>query len=226
MSKNASGYMGVQIGKLGPAVGYLWKGMQVFRAHNPFVRNPKTSKQIERRAIFTALSNLARMVSPMINRCLAQKADQERVYPRNVFFSLSYDAASFSDNVVSIDYSTLKVSDGPVTPPTFGTATFANSKLTVPFTGNNNIGCALGDDTIEVIVVNPSKDMAIHSSAAFRTDNEIEINIPASWAGNKVHVYGAARTSVDEPTFIEGYNGNVYPGMASISAYIGEVTLS
>ncbi len=43
MSKNAGGYMGIQIGKLGPAVGSMWKGKNVYRSYNPFVKPPPHS---------------------------------------------------------------------------------------------------------------------------------------------------------------------------------------
>ena len=33
MSKNCKGYMGDQIGKLGPAVGSRWKGKMIYRAY-------------------------------------------------------------------------------------------------------------------------------------------------------------------------------------------------
>ncbi len=34
--------MGIQIGKLGPAVGSMWKGKNVYRSYNPFVKPPPT----------------------------------------------------------------------------------------------------------------------------------------------------------------------------------------
>ena len=79
MSKNAGGYMGIQIGKLGPAVGSMWKGKNVYRSYNPFVKTPHTPGQQEQRASlssrtgicyptsmakFSDLSILARVFSP------------------------------------------------------------------------------------------------------------------------------------------------------------------
>ena len=56
MSKNSGGYMGVQVGKLGPAVGSMWKGRNIFRAYNPFVKNPRTEKQQLQRARFSVIA--------------------------------------------------------------------------------------------------------------------------------------------------------------------------
>ena len=35
--------MGIQIGKLGPAVGSMWKGKNVYRSYKPFVKPPPRS---------------------------------------------------------------------------------------------------------------------------------------------------------------------------------------
>ena len=64
MRKNSGGYMGIQIGKLGPAVGSMWKGRNVYRSYNPFVKNPRTPEQLKAREKFTILTQLARMFSP------------------------------------------------------------------------------------------------------------------------------------------------------------------
>lgn len=70
MSKNTQGYLGPQIGKLGPAVGFLWKGRNIFRSYNPFVRNPKTPAQVEARAKFKLLAQTARLLSQAVDRVL------------------------------------------------------------------------------------------------------------------------------------------------------------
>lgn len=67
MSKNTQGYLGPQIGKLGPAVGFLWKGRNNYRSYNPFVRNPKTPAQVEARAKFKLLAQTARLLSQAVD---------------------------------------------------------------------------------------------------------------------------------------------------------------
>ena len=67
MSKNSQGYMGPQIGKLGPAIGYLWKGRQVFRGYNPFVKDRNSEKQQLVRTRFKAVNSLMNSIGAAVN---------------------------------------------------------------------------------------------------------------------------------------------------------------
>ena len=220
MSKNTQGYLGPQIGKLGPAVGFLWKGRNIYRSHNPFVRNPKTPAQVEARAKFKLLAQTARLLSPAINLGYAYKADAERNTTRALFTRENYHLLSYDQGQPDIDMTLLSLADGPLTPVAFGTPSLSDLTLTVPIANSySGIGCALDSDRVHLLVANRSKDMAILVSAA-RTDTQLQASLPDTFSGTQVELYGFVTTSVTEPTFIPAYNGNVYPKMSSISTHI------
>ena len=220
MSKNTQGYLGPQIGKLGPAVGFLWKGRNIYRSHNPFVRNPKTPAQVEARAKFKLLAQTARLLSPAINLGYAYKADAERNTTRALFTRENYHLLSYDQGQPDIDMTLLSLADGPLTPVAFGTPSISDLTLTVPIANSySGIGCALDSDRVHLLVANRTKDMAILVSAA-RTDTQLQASLPDTFAGTQVELYGFVTTSVTEPTFIPAYNGNVYPKMSSISTHI------
>ena len=220
MSKNTQGYLGPQIGKLGPAVGFLWKGRNIYRSHNPFVRNPKTPAQVEARAKFKLLAQTARLLSPAINLGYAYKADAERNTTRALFTRENYHLLSYDQGQPDIDMTLLSLADGPLTPVAFGTPSLSDLTLTVPIANSySGIGCALDSDRVHLLVANRSKDMAILVSAA-RTDTQLQASLPDTFTGTQVELYGFVTTSVLQPTFIPAYNGNVYPKMSSISTHI------
>ena len=225
MSKNTQGYLGPQIGKLGPAVGFLWKGRNIYRSHNPFVRNPKTPAQVEARAKFKLLAQTARLLSPAINLGYAYKADAERNTTRALFTRENYHLLSYDQGQPDIDMTLLSLADGPLTPVAFGTPSLSDLTLTVPIANSySGIGCALDSDRVHLLVANRTKDMAILVSAA-RTDTQLQASLPDTFSGTQVELYGFVTTSVTEPTFIPAYNGNVYPKMSSISTHIATLNL-
>ena len=220
MSKNTQGYLGPQIGKLGPAVGFLWKGRNIYRSHNPFVRNPKTPAQVEARAKYKLLAQTARLLSPAINLGYAYKADAERNTTRALFTRENYHLLSYDQGQPDIDMTLLSLADGPLTPVAFGTPSLSDLTLTVPIANSySGIGCALDSDRVHLLVANRTKDMAILVSAA-RTDTQLQASLPDTFSGTQVELYGFVTTSVLQPTFIPAYNGTVYPNMSSISTHI------
>lgn len=227
MSKNAGGYMGIQVGKLGPAVGQMWKGMNVYRSYNPFRKDAKTPEQMAIRTRFGFINKITRALSPAINAGYAYEANTKRTTTRGLFVKENFGLVTLSEEgVPSIDLTKIKVADGGLTPVVFGTAAKGEEGIQVPITSSMvGIGNALEDDNVNVIVYNPTKRQAVMATAK-RTASSVIVPLAGSWdEGEKVHVYGFTTTTVSEATFVEAYNGNVYPFMSSESEYIGEVTI-
>ena len=229
MSKNAGGYMGIQIGKLGPAVGSMWKGKNVYRSHNPFVKNPRTPEQQAQRAKFGVLSRLARVFSPASNFGFAYKANSEHIAQRSVFMKVNKDVLTLDASVIQIDWDLIACADGPVTPATFGTPTFADGKITVPVTSTmEGVGLALDNDRISLLAVLPDKGVSLFAEVDRAGASQLEINVPAAYLTDEnpvAELYGFTRTTVSEETFVEGYNGFMYPNMASVSTHIATLNL-
>ena len=229
MSKNAGGYMGIQIGKLGPAVGSMWKGKNIYRSYNPFVKNPRTPEQQAQRAKFSVLSRLARAFSPASNFGFAYKANSEHVAQRSVFMKMNKNVVTFNDPNFDVDYAKISCADGPVTAATFGTPTFADGKITIPVASTmEGIGLALDNDKVCVLAVINGGIGSLLAEVDRTGATKVEINVPAAYltAENPVaELYGFTRTTVSEETFVEGYNGSMYPNMASVSTHIATLNL-
>ena len=154
--------MGIQIGKLGPAVGSMWKGKNVYRSYNPFVKNPRTSEQQKQRTKFALLSNLARVFSPASNFGFAYKANSERIAQRSVFMKVNKDALTYNEPGFNINWDQIQCADGPVTAAVFGTPTFANGKITIPVTSTmEGVGLALDNDRISLLAVLPNNGVSL-----------------------------------------------------------------
>lgn len=226
MSKNYSGYMGPQIGKLGPAVGFKWKNKNVFRAYNPWPKNPNTQKQQDARQIFGAMASLSRLMSTAINFGFKFQADAEGTTTRGLFMKKNKGVITFPSGTKTIDYSSVKVAEGTLSKPFFGTPDFDTPGQMVVSYESNVTGPATKDDQIIIIAVNPSLDEAVVGKGTRGTSSSsISVVMPSHWAGMEVHVYGFARATIEEPTFIEDYNGNIYPGQPSDSSYLGKGTV-
>ena len=222
MSKNYSGYMGPQIGKLGPAVGFKWKNKNVFRAYNPWPKNPNTQKQQDARQIFGAMASLSRLMSTAINFGFKFQADAEGTTTRGLFMKKNKGVITLTGGTKTIDYSSLKVAEGSLTSPLFGTADFDTPEQIKVSFESMVVGPATKDDEVLILVVNPDFDQAIVAKGTRGNgSSNVTVNVPAPWGGTTVHIYGFARATVEEPTFIENYNGNIYPGQPSNSVYIG-----
>lgn len=225
--------MGIQVGKLGPAVGVMWKGRNVYRSYNPFVKNPRTPEQIVQRRKFSLLAQFNRVFSPASNFGFAYKAKTEKTMQRAIFMKVNKDIVTISGETSQVNFDAIQVSEGPITNVVFGTPTIVTNpgggkSIEVPITQDmRNIGLATDKDIVRVYAFfTVNGIMTSEVGERLNSDGKINVPIPEGIDDQEVHLYGFTSANVNEPTFVEGYNGNMYPEMASPTAYIGQVTLS
>ena len=229
MSKNYQGILGPQIGKIGPVVGYRWKGRDVYRGYVRYAKNPRTADQILARAKFAMLMALSRALSTAVNRGFGYVAQYMQMFPRNVFSKLN--AANISGatpQALAVSFADLQISDGPLTPVSGGTVLIQDGNLKYTAEDGGQYGCF--DDLLDrvmCIAYNPSKGYSVMNGATRENaqNTGITLAIPDAWNGDKVQIYAFAYTTVSEPTRYEDYDGTVYPGMASQTYYVGEKTI-
>ena len=191
--------MGTQVGKLGPAVGSMWKGRNVYRAYNPFVKNPRTEKQLLVRARFKTMADLARAFAQATNFGYKRLANNLHTTTRGLFHRDNWPAVHANTvDSVTIDYADLVCAKGDIV-ILFAYCPDAKCGVMSPTTGQ---------------------------SVAKRSDGSVSLDVPAYWNGMKVHVWGFAITSVQEPTYIDAYGGYIYPNTVSDSLYIGTGNIS
>ncbi len=223
MSKNSQGYMGSQIGKLGPAVGFRWKGKDVYRSHQPFVRNPKTMKQQLTRLIFKTVQELSMRFGGAINVGFRRESDEKQTTTRGLFTLYNRPAVQADSlDSVTVDFASMIVARGPMTNVMFGSPQFDTpAQVDVAFQSMVSAGLATNDDEVYVFAYCPDAKCGVLSTPVNRDDLSISISVPSAWDGMKVHLWGFVRSSYTEPTWIDQYGGYMYPNMVSDSVYIG-----
>ena len=116
MAKQTEGFLGGFNGKLGPVVGYRWKGLWCMRSQSRFVKNPRTEAQQAHRALFKAEVQLAGRMRWAVNIGLKLPADDMNMTALNLFVKANQQAFSDVDGALKVDYAALQVSGGPVAP--------------------------------------------------------------------------------------------------------------
>lgn len=212
MSKNNGGYMGQQIGKLGPAVGRRWRGMNVYAGYQKFVKNPRTEGQMAVRAKFGALASLSRCLRGATKKGLA---DIKTIWDgNNAFMHINWPAVSGATAPeVAISYADIVVSRGNLPGVSFGTPDFEEElTVKVPITGTNiDVPGAMESDLIYIIAYQPDLKQGILSTPVLRTSGDISLIVPAAWSGMRAHVWG----------FCVGAPNNEMPNEPSDSYFVG-----
>lgn len=101
------GLFGKGSGKLGSSVFAISSGEQIVREYNPVVENPNTPAQVEQRAKFKLLSQLA---ADMASAIVIPK--QGLVSSRNRFIGLNIGKANYAGNKASISLEELDITGG------------------------------------------------------------------------------------------------------------------
>lgn len=224
MSKNSQGYMGIQVGKLGPAVGRLYRREQVYAAYQPHVSNPRTEAQQANRFRFKALMRLTRGFVPVAAMGLKAAAERSELHYRNLFTRLNATAVSTSQEPV-VSYGELVVSRGPAVPVAFGEATASAGKITVVYAPNGDMPGAKMSDEVYVFVYHPTLGYGVLGGGMARSVGVVEVEMPERWVGATVHVYGLVRTTNMRPQWNEALQRQMLPHEVSDSTYVGEVVV-
>lgn len=214
MAKNAQGYMGTQIGKLGTAVGRRFRGIQVYSAYQPFVRNPKSAGQKKQRAIFSQIIAMGLAMRKGLELGMQSYIKGTTRDARSAFFHLNYRAVSVtSGGEISTNYGDLRVAKGTLEEVSFGNPDFDTAaQVTVPF--STIMADANENDLVYLVVYQPDTQKCVVSDGVKRSNEHVTCDVPAVWSGLRVHVYGFA-VAEDDPD-------NPAQGAVSNSAYIGQ----
>ncbi len=215
MSKYSKGYMGDQIGKLGTAVGYRWKGRSVMRSYQKYVSNPRTPKQMIVRSRFKRLITLNRAFHWGSKVGLSAAASAMGITEGNLFVHLNWpNVTAVSPDDVTVNYSSLKLSLGDLPEATFGAVNFGSGShlhIEAPLTGGADQFGADENDDVYLFAYCPELNQGAIGSAAKRTAEKVSVNVPASWDGMEVYVYG----------FAVGGKEGLNLGLTSRTAYCG-----
>ena len=220
MSTNMKGFMGDQIGKLGPAVGRRWKGLMVYSAYQKFVHNPKSARQLANRAKFGTLGKMGGGLLKALRYGYHKDAQKFSSTEVAVFLDTNWRRVSVNPTTlaVTVNYDEISLSNGVKNVPIFGQPDFSTSgKVVVPVTDGRIDEDNPATDRLMVAVYNPAFEKALYNDlTAMRDASEVQVEVPSAWQGCEVHVYGFAVASATARDVFT----------VSDTAYIGSGTLS
>lgn len=224
MAKYRLGVMGTFSNKVGIVVGRKWRNLDVMSAYQPKVFNPNTKKQMEQRQRFGAASTLARGMKLGLAYGFAGVAAGTKSPARSRFVQANIPAIEFTwPDTIDIDYAMVKVSDGSHLNATFGTpASTEPLRIKLSFSMSMVSGFSTDDDNVFVLAYNPADGTCVLQSARAAAGS-IDMEVPNSWNGETVHVYGfvvgadAGSGQYARPTDPTQVSESHYCGIVSIS---------
>ena len=178
-------------GNTGGVVGYSIRGHHYTRSLADSVRNPRTEAQLEQRAKFAYVSQLVSTFGNSYvegyrhyNTTLNQRAN----FTRNLFHTA---VTGNRTDGYTVDWAKVQVSRGGLSNPynVTAAAVAADHKVALTWTDNSGVGAAAGDDTVAVTLYNATRAESLYQTVGTRADEEAELQYPAAWQGDTLHVY-------------------------------------
>lgn len=215
MSKNFKGYMGDQIGKLGPAVGRRWKGMMIYASYQGNVSNPKTDAQQLIRERFATLSRLSTPFMPAIGISMKPAANRAKSTVIGEFIKLNQGAVTGSLGSVNVIPTAIKLSEGSLASVSFGAPDFSTPlQISVPITSNNaNAYGASSDDKIFIVAYCTDAGSVVVSEGMARGTEEspatgVSIAVPTTFQGMNAHIFAFVANANNTKVSTSEYLGN------------------
>lgn len=194
-------------GKFGPLVGYQWKGRQCLRTLPMCKRDPRTEAQVAQRIRFGTLSRLGSMLMPAVKIGFRCAAIVGQTTEKNIFVKTNKQCITVEAGVANVDYTSLKVADGPLPTVDFGEpAMSADGTVSVAFSDN-----AMGVDRHSYVMLAahiPGQGLTLMSQPVFRTEGMVTLSLPQHCRASESHLYGFCW---------DGYT------LASPSCYVGSL---
>ena len=178
--------MGSFSGKLGPAVGYRWRGKWVLRSLG-VPSNPRTAKQQAHRELFKQQVQLAGHMKMALRLTLDGPSMAAHMTPFNYFVHRNQHAFGSADGRLEVDWSALVLSEGPVAPVAFsGVEVSHGTTLTVSF----DRGGGGRFDSVYLYVYVPGLDDGYLAAPVYRREGRLSVALPDAYAGCDVQLWG------------------------------------
>lgn len=207
MAKQAEGFLGGFSGRLGPVVGYKWKGVWCVRSQSDIVRNPRTAAQQAHRALFKAEVQLAGRMRWVLNTGLKLPADEMNMTPMNLFVKANQQAFSEVEGRLAVDYPSLRISGGTVAPVALTEATVdENNVLNIRFEKNPLRRTCGAHDNVYFWIYSEELATGYLANPVYRRVQQAHVALPDMFEGCALHVYAFAQDDA---------------GRCSETAYIG-----
>ena len=212
MGQINQGILGGFSGKVGTVIGTRSRGKSFMRGLPQSFRDANSDGQRATRVRFRLLGHLTAAFARAARLGFRHEAVKNGAMTNNRFFSANWGATSGDTEGAEVDYSALKVSDGELAPVKFGEAQFGEQlEVSATFQPYRNMELSDDADNVYLFAYNPTWNQGVLSSGAKRSSRSVSLELPGTWAGQEVHLYG----------FVAG-KGSKTSGLYSASAYIGK----
>jgi len=191
MGKLLQGVNGPFSGKVGTAVGYMWKGVPVIRSKPRRRRKPFSEKELNQQARFALMNNFLVHVKDLLNITFAHLAYQMTGFNKGFSYNVKTAILGSHPNL-SIDYAMVLLSRGDLTKAESPTVLSPEpSVLQFTWTDNSGKGKASGTDKIFAAVYDAETGYWYDElNLATRADGRCNLKLPAAdYAGKSVHAY-------------------------------------
>ena len=189
MAKIEHGILGGFSGKVGPVVGFCWRGRWSVRAYRAHIADPRTAAQLAQRSRFTAMIRAAQQLLPALRLGFAERGRRLALTEGNCFTSLSSAAFTVADGVVGVDYRRLVLAAGRrVLPAVAAARRTAEGGVEVVFDAAAGPRAA-GSDAVCLVAYAPAEGACLVSAAARRSHGRASLALPGHWAGAEVWLY-------------------------------------
>lgn len=191
MATIKQGIVGGFSGSVGPVVGYQWRGRWCVRSRGSEPRNPRTERQQEHRMMFREEVRLASRLNWLLRESMERLSLAEGLTPCNYFIRENQAAFGWSEGRLTVDWSRLVLSHGPVAPVAFGVPEVTDgTRLSVTFEKNPLHVRADAFDKVYLYLYCTDRDEGYMVAPVYRHERRISVLLPASWAGKEVQLYG------------------------------------
>lgn len=190
MAKAYEGILGPVVGKIGPVVGYLWRGKPVFRAYVEHIRYPNSERQQRERDWFVAMVRLAAVARQALLLGMRQKAAAAQMTEGNWFVRRNKQHFRHENGTLHVDYERLMLSEGPVAPVTGTSAAVApDGVLTVNWQKRSGLHREKSSDSVHLYVYNADEKRGLLAAPAPRRDGRLTLRLPDHWQHHSLHCY-------------------------------------
>jgi len=196
MGKLLKGVNGPFSGKVGTAVGYMWKDLAVIRSRPERRRKPFSEKELNQQARFTLMNQFLVPVKDLLNISFAHLAYRMSGYNKGFSYNLKAAILGIRPNL-SIDYPAVLLSRGDLAKAESATA-MALSPYTLQFNWIDQSGKGNAHDTDQVYVAVFSTekkrwfyrlDVATRSAGRFTLELNKVLLDPSEFTGKPLQTY-------------------------------------
>lgn len=208
------GITGPFVGRLGPAVGYIWKGKNCVRAYRQHISFPNTEEQLRERSWFVGMVRFASCATQVLRMGLHRQAEESQMTEGNYFIMLNKQQFARTASGVEVNYSKLLLAAGSAADVWFKAPRFEEGEtVEVEFERNSLSLRASGDDRVYLYAYAPGLGRGHLSAPVARRAKSLRVKLPETWAGHEVHLYGFVVDREGRPS------NSTYIGVGRVNHY-------